>query len=121
MRVASLGNVLSECQRASSQMSDLVDTSGFVMRFVDGDGKLMYEVLSVKTDKKVAADYYDLPSGMKVVDMNEQMKEAKKQSKKMKKQMPELENMMKQIEEDGKLDEETQDQLKKMLEDLQNQ
>ena len=28
---------------------------------------------------------------------------------------------MKQIQEDGELDEETQDQLKKMLEDLQNQ
>lgn len=114
MRVASLGNALSECQQASSQMSDLVDTTGFVMRYVDDQGKQLYEVLSVKTDKQMSADYYDLPSGMTVVDMNEQMEQATQQ-------MPELENMMKQIEEDGELDEESKSQLQKMLESLQGQ
>lgn len=121
MRMASLGNVLSECQQASSQMSGLVDTSGFVMRYADDKGKVLFEVLSVNTDKKMPADYYDLPSGMKVVDMNQQMEQAAEHSKQMEQQMPELNEMMKQIQQDGKLDEDTQQKLQKMLEGLQSQ
>ena len=120
MRMAGLGS-LSECQQASAQMTDLVDSSGFVMRYVDDQGKVIFEVLSVKTDKQVAADYYDIPSGMKVVDMDEKMGQAAKQSEKMKQEMPDLGEVMKQIQEDGELDDDTRDQLKKMLEQLQNQ
>lgn len=121
MRMAQFGNALSECQQASSQMSDLLDTSGFVMRYIDDQGQILFEVLSVETGKEVSSEYYDLPSGMEVVDMDEQMGQAAKQSEKIQQQMPELGEMMKQIQEDGKLDEDAQDQLKKMFESLQSQ
>ena len=82
MRLAGLGGSLTECQQASAQMSDLVDTTGFVMRYTDDEGNLVFEVLSVKTDKEIAADYYDIPSGMKEIDMNKHLKQAAKQSEK---------------------------------------
>ena len=118
MRMAQFGNVMSECQQASSQMSGLVDTSGFVMRFIDEQGKMLFDVLSVKTSQQVAADYYDLPAGMEVVDMNEQMEQVNQQSQEIQQQMPDLQEMMKQIQQDGKLDEETQKQLQQMMENL---
>jgi hypothetical protein len=120
MSMAGLG-ALSECQQASAQMGDLVDTTGFVMRYVDDQGETVFEVTSVKTDKKVEEGYYDLPSGMKVIDMDKHLKQLAKQSEKMEQEMPDLENVMKQIQEDGKLDDETQDQLKEMLKQLQSE
>jgi hypothetical protein len=76
MRMASIAGELSECQQANSQMTNLIDVSGFVMRYIDDQGKLMFEVLSVKFDKEVATNYYQVPSGMKVIDMNEQMEQS---------------------------------------------
>jgi hypothetical protein len=70
MRMTSFAGELSECQQADSQMTNLIDVSGFVMRYINDQGKLMFEVLSVKTDKEEATSYYQVPSGMKVVDMN---------------------------------------------------
>lgn len=73
MRMAKHAGKLSECQQASSQMTNLIDESGFVMRYIDDQGKLMFEVTSVKTDKQVAADYYQVPTGIRIVDMTEQL------------------------------------------------
>ena len=62
---------LSECEYASSQLSSLVATGGFVMRFMDDKGKLIFEVLSVDTAATTAKDYYTLPDDMPVVDLNQ--------------------------------------------------
>ena len=111
-RMAGLG-VLSECQQASAKMADLVDISGFVMRYIDDQGKTLFEVTSVKTDKKVAADYYSIPSGMTVIDMNEKMDQATQQ-------MPNMDEMMKQIEQSGgEMSPELQQQMQQMMEQLQ--
>ena len=76
MRMARVVGELSECQQANSQMTNLIDESGFVMRYIDDQGKLMFEVLSVKFDKEVTTNYYQVPSGMKVIDINEQMEQS---------------------------------------------
>ena len=113
-RMAGLG-ALSECQQASSQMADLVDTSGFVLRYIDDQGKTIFEVTSVKTDEQVAADYYNIPSGMKIVDMNEKMGQSMQQ-------MPDMDELMKQIQQSGgEMTPEMQQQLQQMMEQLQQQ
>ena len=76
MRMAKVAGELSECQQAGSQMTNLIGESGFVVRYIDDQGKLMFEVLSVKFNEKVETNYYQVPPGMKVVDMNEQMEPA---------------------------------------------
>lgn len=76
MWMAKVAGELSECQQASSQMTNLIGVSGFVVRYIDDQGKLMFEVLSVKFNEKVETNYYQVPPGMKVVDMNEQMEPA---------------------------------------------
>lgn len=113
---------LSACQRASGRMADLADTSGFVMRVIDDKGKQVFEVISVNTNAKVSADYYDLPSGLKVVDMNEKMKTMSKQGQQMMKQMPNMEEIMQQMQQSGgEMTPEMQQQLQQMMKQLQQQ
>ena len=54
--MAGMAGLLSECQRATSRLADLVDTAGFVMRIVDDKGKLLFEVLLVNTEATLAAN-----------------------------------------------------------------
>ena len=99
-RMAGLG-VLSECQQASTQLSDLVDTSGFVLRYVDEKGKTLFEVTSIKTDKEVEEDYYEIPAGMEEVDMNAKLDQAKQ-----------LQDLMSDMDDDTK--KQLQDALKQL-------
>lgn len=71
MQEAKLGD-LTECRQASSQLADLVETGGFVLRYLNEEGKLVFEVLSIDFNASVAAGYYDLPPGMQVIDLGEQ-------------------------------------------------
>jgi len=120
--VAGMTPMLTACQRANARMADLVDSSGFVMRIVDEQGKQVFEVISVDTAKQMDADYYDLPSGMQVVDMNEKMKQVSKQGQQMLQQMPNMEQMMKQIQQSGgEMTPEMQQQLQQMMEQMQQQ
>jgi hypothetical protein len=117
---AGMAGLLSECQRATSRLADLVDTAGFILRVVDDKGELLFEVLSVSTDAKLADDYYALPAGIKVVDMNEKMEQAMQKGQEIIQQMPDMEQMMKQIQQNGgQANEETQQQLKQMMEQMQ--
>ena len=115
MRRAGLAEKLTECQQASAQMSGLIEESGFVLRYIDDQGQLMFEVLSVRTDKEVAADYYQVPQGMTVIDLNEQMDKAMQQ-------MPETDDLIKQMEQSGvEVTPEMQKQLEDMMKQLQQQ
>jgi hypothetical protein len=117
---AGMTGLLSECQRATSRLADLVDTAGFIMRVVDDKGELLFEVLSISTDVKLADDYYALPAGMKVVDMSEKTEQAIQKGQKVIQQMPDMEQMMQQIQQNGgQINEETQQQLKQMMEQMQ--
>ena len=120
--MAGLAPMLTACQRANARMADLADTSGFVLRVIDDKGRQVFEVISVKTDKKVAPDYYELPSGMKVVDMNDKMKEVSKQGQQQLQQMPDMNEMMKQIQQNGgEMTPEMLEQMQQMMEQLQQQ
>jgi hypothetical protein len=114
---AGMAGLLTECQRATSRLADLVDTAGFIMRVVDEKGELLFEVLSVSTDVKLADDYYALPAGMKVVDMSEKTEQAIQKGQEIIQQMPDMEQMMQQ--NGGQIDEETQQQMKQMMEQMQ--
>ena len=117
---AGMAGLLTECQRATSRLADLVDTAGFIMRVVDDKGVLLFEVLSVDTNVKLADDYYALPAGMKVVDMSEKVEQAMQRGQEIIQQMPDMEQMMQQIQQNGgQIDEETQQQLKQMMEQMQ--
>jgi hypothetical protein len=118
--VAGMTPMLTACQRATARMADLVDSSGFVMRIIDQQGRQVFDVSSVDTDKQMDADYYDLPSGMRIVDMNEKMKQVSKQGQQTLQQMPNMEQMMKQIQQSGgEMTPEMQQQLQQMMEQLQ--
>lgn len=120
--MAGMAPMLTACQRANARMGDLADTSGFVMRVIDDQGKQVFEVVSVDTDKSVASDYYDLPAGMKVIDMNDKMKAASKQGQQMMQQMPDMDELMKQIQQSGgEMTPEMQQQLQDMMKQLQQQ
>jgi len=117
---AGMAGLLTECQRATSRLADLVDTAGFILRVVDDKGELLFEVLSVSTDVKLADDYYALPAGMKIVDMSEKTEQAIQKGQKVIQQMPDMEQMMQQIQQNGgQIDAETQQQLKQMMEQMQ--
>ena len=114
---AGMAGLLTECQRATSRLADLVDTAGFILRVVDDKGNLRFEVLSVTTDANLAADYYTLPAGIKVVDMNEKVEQAMQKGQEIIQQAPSMEQMMQP--NGGQGDAESQQQLKQMMEQMQ--
>lgn len=121
-KMARLAGGLTECQQASAQMADQADTSGFVMRYTDDQGQVLFEVLSVNTNQLVELEYYQLPPGMKVVDMDETMDQAFKQDEQVQQKMPDMDELMKQMQQSGgEMTPELQQQLQKMMEQLQQQ
>jgi hypothetical protein len=114
---AGMAGLLTECQRATSRLADLVDTAGFILRVVDDKGNLRFEVLSVTTDANLADDYYTLPAGTKVVDMNEKVEQAMQKGQEIIQQVPSMEQMMQP--NGGQGDAESQPQLKQMMDQMQ--
>jgi hypothetical protein len=113
---AGMAGLLTECQRATSRLADLVDTAGFIMRVVDDKGDLLFEVLSVSTDENLADDYYALPAGVQVVDMNEKVEQAMQRGQGIIQQMPDMDQI---LQNGGQVNEEAQQQLKQMMEQMQ--
>lgn len=114
--MAGMAGLLTECQRATSRLSDLVDTAGFVMRVVDDKGKLLFEVLSVDSSIKLADDYYALPADMTVVDMNEKVGQAMQKGQGIIQQMPDFNQI---LQNGGEINEETKQQMQLMMEQMQ--
>ncbi len=114
--MAGMAGLLTECQRATSRLSDLVDTAGFVMRVVDDKGKLLFEVLSVDSSIKLAGDYYALPADMTVVDMNEKVGQAMQKGQGIIQQMPDFNQI---LQNGGEINEETKQQMQLMMEQMQ--
>ena len=118
--MAGMAGLLTECQRATSRLSDLVDTAGFVMRVVDDKGKLLFEVLSVDSSIKLADDYYVLPADMAVVNMNEKVEQALQKGQEIIQQVPDMDQMMQQFQQNGgEINEETKQQMQQMMEQMQ--
>ena len=118
--MAGMAGLLTECQRATSRLSDLVDTAGFVMRVVYDKGKLLFEVLSVDTSIKLADDYYAMPADMTVVNMNEKVEQALQKGQEIIQQAPDMDQMMQQFQQNGgEINEETKQQMQQMMEQMQ--
>lgn len=117
-----MSEIIPLCQRAGMQTADVIESSGAPLRTVDKNGKLISEVVGVETDKKYAADHYELPAGMAVVDMTEQMNQAVQQSQQMMENMPDMDELMQQMQQgDGQMTEEMQQQMKQLMEQMQQQ
>lgn len=122
MMAGGLGNLLTECQRAAMQLADIAQSSGAPLRVVDENGKLVSEVRSVDTERKFAGSHYELPTGMPIVDMTEQMGQATTQTEQMMENMPDMDELMKQIQQNGgQITEEMQQQLQQMMKQMQQQ
>jgi hypothetical protein len=120
--MAGMVPMLSACQRANARLADLVDSSGFVMRVIDDQGRRVLEVISVDINVQMDADFYALPPGMKVVDMDEKMREISKQGQQILLKKPGTQEMIKQIQQSGgEMTPEMQQQLQDMMEQLQQQ
>jgi hypothetical protein len=118
--IAGMAPMPTACQRASARLADLVGTSGFVMRVIDDQGKQVFEVISIDTDRQLDADYYALPSGMQVVDMDEKMRKISKLGQQILLKKPGTQEMMKQIQQSGgEMTPEIQQQLQDLMERLQ--
>lgn len=123
------GGLLSDCQRASMQLSEVLDAAGAPLKIIDENGSVVSEVTRVDTDKKLPASHYRLPAGIKVVDMSERMNQAMQQGQQMMQQMPDMNELMQQMQgSGGEMSEEMQQQMQqqmqqmqKMLEQLQQQ
>ncbi len=115
-----MSSMLTDCQRAGMQMSEVMESAGAPMKILDENGRLISEVLSVDTAKPLPADYYDLPTGMKMVDMREMAQRTMEQTREALEQMPEMNDLMQQIQQSGgQMDEDMQQQMQQMLEQLQ--
>jgi hypothetical protein len=118
----SLGGLLSLCQRASLQLADAVDTSGVPLRVLDAADKVISEVISIDTGKKVPPGFYRVPAGMQVVDMDEQMNQAAQQTQQIMQNMPDMDELMQQLQQgggSGQMPENMQQQMQKLQELLQ--
>jgi len=114
---AGLSSVLPLCQRASMHLSGIVDSAGMPMRVLDAGGKALSEIVAVDTDKSLPADFYQLPAGMKRVDMNARMNQAAEQMQ----NMPDMNQMMEQMQQGGaQMTPEMQQQMQQQMEQLQN-
>lgn len=117
-----MGGMMSVCQQASMQLADVVESSGAPMKVIDENGKLVSEVLAVDTNKKFPGNHYQLPAGMKVVDMSERMSQATQQTQEMMENMPDMNELMKQIQQGGgQMSEEMLQQMEKMKDMFQQQ
>ncbi|MDH3386358.1 MAG: hypothetical protein OEN02_00510 [Gammaproteobacteria bacterium] len=116
----SMRGLLPPCQRANLQLADAMGSSGVPMRIIDAGGKVISEVLSVDTDKNIDGSHYQLPAGMPIVSMDEQMNQAAGQMQEMMKNMPDMNQMMEQMQQGGgQMTEEMQQQMEKLQQMLQ--
>ena len=95
--MGNFGSLMSDCDRASLQMADAMEAAGAPLRILDEKGRLESEVLSVDTGASLAGNFYQVPPGMKVVDLEQQMGEAMQNSEQMMQQMPNMDELMQQI------------------------
>ena len=115
--MAGMAGLLTECQRATSRLADLVDTAGFVMRVVDDEEKLLFKVLLVNTKAILADGYYDLPADMTIVNMSEKVEQAMQKGQEVIQKMPDMEQMMQQ--DGGQISDEPQPQMQQMMKQMQ--
>ena len=115
-----ISGFLPACQSAHLRLADAMKTTGMPMRILDAGGKLISEVMSVDTGKKLAGDYYQIPGDMPVVSMDQQMNRAAGRMQRMMENMPNMNQMMEQMQQgDGQITPEMRQHMEKLQEMLQ--
>jgi len=92
---AVVGGLLTACQRANMQLSDVVDSAGMPLLVLDAGGNPLTEVLSVDRDARIDAGDYEVPPGMEVVPMDQAMRQASE----LMQNMPDMKQIMQQMQQ----------------------
>ena len=113
---AGFAAMLTPCQRANLQLSEQMDSIGVPLRVLGADGSTISEVRSVDTDARVAAARYEIPAGIGVVSMDQQMQQATEAMQ----NMPDMNQMMEQMQQGGgEMTPEMQQQMERQFEQMQ--
>ena len=108
--------ILSACDRSRLQLAEVIDSIGAPLLVLDAGGARLSEVLSVDVDANVDSAVYEIPPGVSVVDMQQQMGQAMQGMQ----NQPNVNLLMQQLQQSGgKMTPEMMQQMQKMLEQQQ--
>ena len=111
-----VGDLVGECDRAEGRLIDLIDISGFVLRYVNHEGQQRFDVKSIDLNASVDPAQFELPSGMQVVDLDVKMKAMIQDAENTLQQMME---QMQQMQGGEGASPEMQLQMQEMMQQLQ--
>jgi len=109
------------CTRASMDLALLADTVGLPMKMHDKNGSNVSEIIAINTSATLPANAFALPSSYKVVTLAEQLQQGQQGMKQLQQQMPQIDNMLKQMQQQGGLPPEAMEQLKRYQQMMQQQ
>lgn len=101
------------CEMADQQLMERVKDVGMPLRTLDANGQVESEVLRVVKQAKLPPNAFTYPKNFQVRNMAQMQQQAQQQ---MRSNMPNLEEMMKQMPQDGSLPPQAQEQMRKMQE-----
>ena len=115
-----LGGLMSPCQQAGLQLTEVIDTIGAPMKMQDDQGQLISEVLAVDTDRKLPTGYYRVPDNLAVVDIDAHLSGAKQQAQEVMQNLPDMNPLIQQMQGGGAgMSEEMQQQMQQRMEQMQ--
>ena len=119
---AIMGNyahMMDDCTRADMNISDYVSTTGVPMR-TENNGRVTSEIKSIKVGVSLSADVFEIPTGYKVVKLQDKMNEmsagAAKAQKEMQQYQPQMQEMMKRMQQSGQMTPEMMEQMRQAQE-----
>lgn len=113
---AGFAPMLPPCQRANLQLSDQMASIGIPLRVLGADGNILSEVHSVDIDARIAAAQYEVPAGIDIVSMDQQMQQAEEAMQ----NMPDMNQLMEQMQRGGgEMTPEMQQQMQEQFEQMQ--
>lgn len=112
-------SMVDDCTRANMDFASLAETVGVPMKMVDKNGSDASEVSAINTSATLPADAFLLPDTYKVVTIAEQAQQAQQGMQQLQQQMPQIENMLKQMQQQGGIPPEAMEQLKRYQQMMQ--
>ncbi|MFT5218621.1 MAG: hypothetical protein ACI9LO_001297 [Planctomycetota bacterium] len=99
-RMGGMAGMLDLCARANLQLAASMPKIGAALRIVDAKGTLQMEVTGVKTALQLSSQLFQVPEGMKVVSVDQKMKEAAAKTQEMIKTI-DFSALLKQMQQSG--------------------
>lgn len=114
-----MAGTLDLCARANLQLAESMPKIGAALRIADAKGAVQMEVTGVKTNLKLSNKLFQVPAGMRVVPVDQKMKEAAAKTKEMMENF-DFNALLKQMQQNGvELTPEMQKQMETMMKQLQ--